>query len=141
MKYTAISILSYPAIALLYLFSALLSPAFGLFLLFFTRLLHGFSSLLWIPVEGYIRQNSPKEMAPSTFGPHITFYRFAYVIAPVFVIPVVLFFGLTAVDVHWFLLFIIPSSVLAALIISKIGGRGEPLAQALKMLLKRTAFL
>ncbi len=131
-KYAVLSMLSYPIIGLFYFSLAFVHSSLVLLALFFARILHGFGSLLWIPVEGFIRENSPKGKTSATFGLYMTFHRLAYVLAPLFVIPIILLFSLTPEKINWLLLALIPFPIIAALIISKVKDSGETIAQGIE---------
>ncbi len=131
-KCTLASILTYPVIALLYFCVAFLSSWLSLAVLFLARAVHGVAGLFWIMAEGFIRKHSPKKRTSATFGLFITFQKLAFVIAPLFVIPFVLFFGLTADNLHWLTLVLIPFPILATLIIFRIKDSGETVAKGVK---------
>jgi len=140
-KFTVGSILFYPLIGLLYFSVPFLQAGLALIMLFFARLLHGFASLFWIVEEGFIRKHSPKGETSATFGLYITFYRMAFVVAPLFVIPIVLFFGLTMENVHWLLLSLIPFSILSGFTISRIADSGKPLVQGVREVIVKDKFV
>jgi len=131
-KYTAASILSYPVIGMLYFCLAFVSSGFSLVILLVARAVHGFSSLFWVMAEGFIRKKSPKGETSATFGLYITFQKLAFVIAPAFIIPAVIFFGLTTKNVHWLMLLLIPFPILASFIISKISDSGKPFGRGVE---------
>ena len=106
-----------------------LGGGFSLIALFFTRILHGFASLMWIPVEGFIRAKSPKGKTSATFGLHVTVYKLSYVIAPLFSIPLILFFGLTSINIHWLLLALIPFPIISVFLILRIRDEGKSISQ------------
>ena len=132
MKYTILSMLTYPAIGVLYFLSASFVGVLGLALLFAARLLHGVISLFWVMVEGFIRRHSPKGETSATFGLFLTSYKLAYIVAPVISIPIILFFGLGIGEVHWLALLLIPFPLLGALIISRVFDNGEPIVSGVK---------
>jgi len=124
------SMLFYPVVALLYFSLSLFSGAISVLLVFAARALHGAARLFWIPAEGFIREQSPKGETSAVFGLHITFYRLAYVIAPLFTIPLALFFGFGLHNLEMLLLFLIPLPIVSAAIISRIKDEGKPIGVA-----------
>ncbi len=132
-KVTVFSMFLYPILGLLYFSVPFLSSTVGLVVLFFSRLFHGVIGTFWVVEESFIREKSPKSETSATFGLYITAYRFCFVLAPLIVIPLVLFFGLNLENVQWLLLFLIPFSILGGLIISKIKStKGTPFSKAVK---------
>lgn len=131
-KYTAVSMSFYPLIGLFYFSVSFLGGGLALIALFFTRVLHGLASLLWIPVEGFIREKSPKGKTSATFGLHVTVHKFSFVLAPLFSIPLILFFGLTSKNIHWLLLVLIPFPIIAVFLVSKIRDEGKPISQGIE---------
>ncbi len=132
-KFTVFSLFLYPILGLLYFSVPFLSSAAGLVVLFVSRLFHGVIGIFWVVEESFIREKSPKSETSATFGLYITAYRSCFVIAPLFVIPIVLFFGLNLGNLQWLLLALIPFPILGALIISRIKyTKGEPFVKAVK---------
>ena len=130
-KFTAASILAYPLIGLFY-FSSAFAGTFALAAVFVARILHGVMGLFWIMTGGFVRKNSPREQTSATFGLYISVCRLAYVIAPLFSIPIILFFGLTDQSINWLFLVLIPFPIISALIIFRIKDQGRPLPAAVK---------
>ena len=89
-------------------------------MLFLSRIFHGVIGTFWVVEESFIREKSPKSETSATFGLYITAYRSCFVLAPLIVIPIVLFFGLNLGNVQWLLLALIPYPILGGLIISRI---------------------
>lgn len=131
-KYAVTSMAAYPVIGLVYFSLAFLSGTLSLVMLFIARLLHGIASLMWIPIDGFVRENSPKGETSATFGLFMTFTKLSYVIAPVFVIPIVFFFGLRLENLHWLLLALVPFPIVAVLLISRIKDSGKSIGKGMK---------
>jgi MFS family permease len=129
-RYVLISLLSYPLLGVLYFATAFLG-GLSVALLFVARALHGLAALFWVMVEGFIRRNSPKGETSATFGLYITFYKLAYVVAPIFSVPLIVMFGLGAETIHWLFLLLIPFPIVAALIISRVREGGKPLSMGI----------
>lgn len=129
-KFTVFPMLAYPVIGLLYFVSSF-AGAFSLAVVFIARILHGVGSLFWIMTDGFVRENSPKGETSATFGLYISVCQFAYVIAPLFSIPIILFFGLTNQSINWLFLVLIPFPIISALLIFRIKDKGMPLKAAI----------
>jgi len=135
-KLTAILLLSYPLIGLLYFSVYLFQYPFSLIVLFLALLAHGTAASLWIAAEGFIRENSPKGETGACFGLYITFQRLAYVIAPVFIIALVSF-GFSMANVNFLFLSLVPFSVLGAAIILRIKSAGSPIVQGIREVIEK----
>ncbi len=131
-KFTVSSMFLYPVLGLLYFSIPFLSSAAGLIVLFFARVFHGIVGIFWVVEESFIREKSPKGETSATFGLYITVYKSCFVIAPLIVIPIVLFFGLNLGNIQWLLLALIPFPILGGLIISRIKCKGGPFVKAIK---------
>ena len=131
-RFTVFAIFTYPLVSLFYLSAFFFPTAISFIVLFLARLLNGTCALFWVMAESFIRKNSPKGETSATFGLYITFQRLAYVIAPLIIIPLVLYFGLTFENLHWLLLAIIPFSLLSGLMISRIKDEGGPIMDGIK---------
>ncbi|MBN2066981.1 MAG: MFS transporter [Candidatus Diapherotrites archaeon] len=131
-KYSIVSLLSYPFIGLLYFSVAFLQPFHSIIALFFARLFHSISVLFWIMVEGFIREKSPKGETSAVFGLYVTFCNLSYVVAPLLVVPLVLFFSLGTASLHWLFLLLIPFPIISAAVISRAGDKGKTFAQGVK---------
>jgi len=131
-KFAVFAIFSYPLVSLFYFVSFFFPAGMSVIMLFFARALNGACALFWVMAESFIRKKSPKGKTSATFGLYITFQRLAYVIAPIIIIPLVLFFGLNFQNLHWLLLAIIPFSIASGLIISRIKDQGEPVMQGIQ---------
>jgi len=141
-KYSYRSILLYPVVGLLYFFAAQFSGVVALALLLAGRVLNGVLALFWIMIEGFIRLKSPKGETSATFGLYITTYKLAYVVAPLFTIPLVLFLGVGLENVHLLALALIPFPIIAAFIISRTRDGGESLKQGINdVVVKDRVFL
>jgi len=123
-RYIVLSMSVYPVITLLYFAVSFVEASLSLALLFIARLLHGGASLLWIPMEGFVRSKSPRDETSATFGLFMTFNKLTYVIAPLFLIPIVWFFGISLENIHWLLLLLIPFPIISVFFISKIWCEG-----------------
>ncbi len=137
LRYTVGAMLCYPIIGLLYISLAFVHSSLVLVLLFFARILHGFSALFWIMVEGFIRSKAPKGETSATFGLYLTVHKAAFVVAPLFVIPIVLFFGINKSNVYWLLLALIPFPLLSAFIVSRIKSKGRRLSDGVKEVIEK----
>ena len=131
-KYVVVSILTYPVLGLLYFGLAFLSSWAFLAVLFFTRVVHGVAGLFWIMVDGFIRKHSPRKRTSATFGLYITFQKLAFVLAPCFVIPFVVFLGVSSSSLHWLALAVIPFPIIATLLIFRIKDSGKPIVIGVK---------
>jgi len=131
-SFTKKAILAYPFVGLLYFSLAFFSSGLAVVVLFIARTIHGFASLLWIPVADFIRERAPRGQTAATFGLHMTFHRLTYVIAPIFLIPIVLLTGLTIENIHWLALLLVPFPILAAVLLSRIKDKGESLSQGVE---------
>ncbi len=132
-KFTTISMFLYPILGLLYFSVPFLASTAGLVVLFFSRLFHGVIGMFWVVEESFIREKSPEGETSATFGLYITAYRFCFVLAPLIVIPIVLFFDLNLGNIQWLLLALIPFSIIGGLIISRIKcEEGKSFAKAVK---------
>lgn len=131
-RFIGTSLFSYPLIGVLYFSLAFVSSGVAIVLLFFTRVFHGIASLFWVMADDFIREKSPRELTSATFGLYLTFLKLSFIIAPLFVIPAVLFFGVTVDSLHWLLLFLIPFPILSALIVLRIKDYGEPFSQGVE---------
>jgi MFS family permease len=98
---------------------------------------NGACSLFWVMAESFIRKNSPKGSTSATFGLYVTFQKLAFVIAPLIVVPLVLFAGLDFQNLHWLLLILVPFSIAGAFIISRVGDEGEPVMQGVEEVVVR----
>jgi MFS family permease len=129
-KFIAFSILAYPLIGLLY-FASVFAGAFSLAVIFVARLLHGVGSLLWIMSAGFIREKSPKGETSAMFGLYISVCRFAYVIAPLFSIPIIILLGLSTTSINWLFLVLIPFPIISAILLFRIKDKGMPFPAAI----------
>ncbi len=137
-KVTVIAMFLYPVLGLLYFSVPFFSSAVGIVVLFFSRLFHGVIGAFWVVEESFIREKSPKSETSATFGLYITAYRSCFILAPLIVIPIVLFFGLNLDNVQWLLLALIPFPILGGLIISRIKSTGGmPFTKAVKEVVVR----
>lgn len=136
-RFTVFSILLYPFLGLFYLASFFFPVALAFIVLLFARIIHGTCSLFWVMAESFIRKNSPKGETSATFGLYVTFQKLAFVLAPLIIIPLVLFFGLDFQNLHWLLLALFPFSIAAALVISRVKDAGEPLMQGVEELVSK----
>ncbi len=131
----------YPLIGVLYFSAAIFMGVAAMLVLFIARVLHGFATLLWIAVDDFIREKSPKGKTSALFGLQMTFNRLAYVLAPAFVIAAVLLSGLDIGGVHWLALAIVPLSLVSLALLSRIKDDGEGIGQGLtEVILKDKVF-
>jgi MFS family permease len=140
-RFTVVSMLAYPFIGLFYFSLAFIPASLVWLVLLFARVLHGFAALFWVMVEDIIRERSPKGKTSATFGIYLTFNKFAFVVAPAFIILGVVFFGLNAGNLHFLLLALIPFPLVSAFLVSRIRSSGERFEQAVKEVVVEDAII
>ena len=127
----------YPFIAILYFLGGSFIGFLSFFMVFTARVIHGFASTLWVAVEAFVRQNSQAKHTAGIFGLYFTLQNLAFIIGNTIAIAAIILFGISfsQISVLFFGLLITP--VIAALFISKIPARAEPVKTAIKEVIEK----
>ena len=136
-KFTILSLLSYPVIGILYFFVVFVASEFALLLLLIALIFHGITSNFWVMAESFIREKSPKGETSAAFGLYITFQKLSVVIAPIFIIALVWLFGLSLENIHWTFLALLVFPILAVLSILKIKDRGMSFGKGVREVVEK----
>ena len=136
-KFTILSLLSYPVIGLLYFFVVFVASEFALLLLLIALIFHGTASSFWVMAESFIREKSLKGETSAAFGLYITFQKLSVVIAPIFIIALVWLFGLSLENIHWTFLALLVFPILAVLSILKIKDRGMSFGKGVREVVEK----